>query len=192
MIAPRRGNSIGRKPVPAGLAALAKASITCALLAPPSLFDRQAGISERGVPGRHTEHNLETGCGAVGHQVRLAGGGAERGFDIEQAGFWGCRQHLCENGGDGADIAGGFGKQHGVTVLEGKWHDPCRPRLPPLEGDRGRPDSTINGPRGSAVSGAAGNNSWPDGPCPMCPHGFEVRRAWNRACSVDLISHGRT
>jgi hypothetical protein len=50
MIAPRRGDSIGRKPVPAGLAALAKASITCALLAPPSLFDRQAGISERGVP----------------------------------------------------------------------------------------------------------------------------------------------
>ena len=154
MIAPRRGDSIGRKPVPAGLAALAKASITCALLAPPSLFDRQAGISERGVPGRHTEHNLETGCGAVGHQVRLAGGGAERGFDIEKARFWVCRQRLCDlghqvrlpvslaergldieqtcfrvcrqhlfdNGGDGADIAGAFGKQHGVTVLAGKGH----------------------------------------------------------------------
>ena len=153
MIAPRRGDSIGRKPVPAGLAALAKASITCALLAPPSLFDRQAGISERGVPGRHTEHNLETGCGAVGHQVRLAGGGADRGFDIEQArfrscrqrlgdigqvrlpvsvaergldieqaGFRVCRQHLRDNGGDDADIAGAFGKQHGVTVLTGKWH----------------------------------------------------------------------
>ena len=99
MIAPRRGDSIGRKPVPAGLAALAKASITCALLAPPSLFDRQAGISERGVPGRHTEHNLETGCGAVGHQVRLASGGAaERSFDIEQARFRGCRQRLCDIG----------------------------------------------------------------------------------------------
>ena len=28
----------------------------------------------------HTEHNLETGCSAVGHQVRLPGGGAERVF----------------------------------------------------------------------------------------------------------------
>ena len=34
-----------------------------------------------------------------------------------------CRQHLCDNGGDGADVAGAVGKQHGVTVLEGKRHD---------------------------------------------------------------------
>ena len=33
-----------------------------------------------------------------------------------------CRQHLCDNGGDGADIAGAVGKYHGVTVLEGKRH----------------------------------------------------------------------
>ena len=33
-----------------------------------------------------------------------------------------CRQHLCDNGGDGADIAGAVGKQHGVTVLDGKRH----------------------------------------------------------------------
>ena len=37
---------IGRKPVPAGLAALAKASITCALLAPPS-FVRPSGRHQR-------------------------------------------------------------------------------------------------------------------------------------------------
>ena len=65
----------------------------------PVLFDRQAGISERGVPTRRTEHNLETGCSAVGHQIRLAGGGAaERGFNIEQARFRGCRQRLCDIG----------------------------------------------------------------------------------------------
>jgi len=58
----------------------------------------------------------------VGHQVRLPVSVAERGFDIEQARCWVCRQHLCDNGGDGADIAGAFGKQHGVRVLEGKWH----------------------------------------------------------------------
>ena len=65
---------------------------------------------------------------------------ARSAVSIEQAGLWGCRQHLlCDNGGDGADIAGAFGKQQGVTVLEGKWHgaritplseaeadDPCR------------------------------------------------------------------
>ena len=88
----------------------------------PVLLDRHAGISERGVPGRHTEHNLETGCRAVGHQVRLPGGGAERGLDIERGRFRVCRQHLCDNGGDGADIAGAVGKQHGVTVLDGKRH----------------------------------------------------------------------
>ena len=88
----------------------------------PVLLDRHAGISERGVPGRHTEDNLETGRGAVGHQVRLPGGGAERGLDIEQGRFRVCRQHLCDNGGDGADIAGAVGKQHGVTVLDGKRH----------------------------------------------------------------------
>ena len=75
------------------------------------------------MPRRHTEHDLETGCGAVGHQVRLPGGGAERGLDIERGRFRVCRQHLCDNGGDGADIAGAVGKQHGVTVLEGKRHD---------------------------------------------------------------------
>ena len=59
----------------------------------------------------------------VGHQVRLPVSVAERGFDIEQARCWVCRQHLCDNGGDGADIAGAVGKQHGVTVLQGKRHD---------------------------------------------------------------------
>ena len=52
---------------------------------------------------------------------RLTVGVAERGLDIEQGRFRVCRQHLCDNGGDGADIAGAVGKQHGVTVLEGKW-----------------------------------------------------------------------
>jgi hypothetical protein len=33
-----------------------------------------------------------------------------------------CRQHFGYYGGDGADIAGAVGKQHGVTVLEGKRH----------------------------------------------------------------------
>ena len=105
------------------------------------------------MPSWRTEHNLEPGRGTVGHQIRLAGGGSERGFDIEQARFWVCRkrlcdgaqrlavsvaergldierarfricrQYLCDNGGDGADIAGAVGKQHGVTVLEGKRHD---------------------------------------------------------------------
>ena len=55
-------------------------------------------------------------------QVRLPVSVAERGLDIEQAGFRVCRQHLYDNGGDGADIAGAVGKQHGVTVLEGKRH----------------------------------------------------------------------
>ena len=64
----------------------------------------------------------------VGHQVRLPVSVAERGFDIEQARCWVCRQHLCDNGGDGADIAGAFGKQQGVTVLEGK----CGARITPL------------------------------------------------------------
>jgi hypothetical protein len=72
------------------------------------------------VPDWHTEDNLESGCGAVGHQVRLPGGGAARGLDIERDRFWVCRQHLCDNGGDGADISGAVGKQHDVTVLEGK------------------------------------------------------------------------
>ena len=102
--------------------------------------------------GRHTKHNLEPGCGTVGHQIHLAGGGAERGFDIEQAPFWVAAgasvmvPNAClsawrsavsissalvsslppaprDNGGDGTDIAGAVGKQHAVTALEGKWHD---------------------------------------------------------------------
>jgi hypothetical protein len=32
-------------------------------------------------------------------------------------------QHLCDNSGHGADIAGAVGKQYGVTVLQGKRHD---------------------------------------------------------------------
>jgi hypothetical protein len=55
------------------------------------------------MPGRFTEHNLEIGCGGIGHQVRLPGGGAERGLDIERGSFRICRQNLCDNGGDGAD-----------------------------------------------------------------------------------------
>jgi hypothetical protein len=55
--------------------------------------------------------------------VGLPSRGAERGLDIERGRFRVCRQHLCDNGGDGAGIAGAVGKQHGVTVLEGKRHD---------------------------------------------------------------------
>jgi len=71
---------------------------------------------------RHTEHNLETGCGALATRLRLPGGGAKRGLDIELGRFRVCRQQLCDNGGDGADIAGAVGKQNGVTVLSGKRH----------------------------------------------------------------------
>ena len=62
----------------------------------PVLLDRHAGISESGMPGQHTAHNLETFWGAVGHQVCLPEGVAERGLDIERRRFQGCRQHLCD------------------------------------------------------------------------------------------------
>jgi hypothetical protein len=75
------------------------------------------------VPSRPTEDNLETGHGAVAHQVRLPVGGAERGLDVERGRVGVGLQHLCDNGGDGADIAGAVGKQDGVTVLQGKRHE---------------------------------------------------------------------
>ena len=93
------------------------------LIAPSSARPSRRHQRARRAEAGHTEHNVETGCSAVGHQVRLPGGGAERGLDIERGRFRVCRQHLCDNGGDGADIAGAVGKQHGVTVLEGKRHD---------------------------------------------------------------------
>ena len=51
----------------------------------------------------------------------LAARVAERGLDVEKVRL-GNLQHLCDNGHEGADIAGPVGKQHGVTVLEGKRH----------------------------------------------------------------------
>jgi hypothetical protein len=53
----------------------------------------------------------------------LAVGGADRGLDVKRARVGVGLQHLCDNGGHGADIAGAAGKQHGVTVLQGKRHD---------------------------------------------------------------------
>jgi hypothetical protein len=45
-------------------------------------------------------------------------------LDFEQVRFRVCRQHLGDNGSDNANVVGAVGKQQGVTVLDGKRHDP--------------------------------------------------------------------
>ena len=88
-------------------------------------FARPSRRHQRARPARpayRAQSRNRLGC--FGHQVRLPVAGAERGLDIERGRFRVCRQHLCDNGGDSADIEGAVGKQNGVTVLAGKRHDP--------------------------------------------------------------------
>jgi len=86
------------------------------------LFRRHARFADRRQHRHHTEHDLKP-PGRRGDQIGCCSATPKRLLDVEQVRVRICRKHLGHNGGDNADIMGAIGKQHGVTVLDGKWHD---------------------------------------------------------------------